>query len=86
MASGSREFTNLSIGASATKISGLTDYVGQSFDLEDYTVARFYGILLANEGFSIHFRFENVFDEKYNHLKGYPAAPRQGYIGMTYDF
>ena len=86
IASVSKEFTNLSIGASATKISGLTDYVGQSFDLEDYTVARFYGTLLVNEGFSIHLRFENAFDEKYNYLKGYPAAPRQGYIGMTYDF
>ena len=86
IASVSKEFTDLSIGVSATKISGLTDYVGQSFDLEDYTVARFYGTLLVNEGFSIHFRFENAFDEKYNYLKGYPAAPRQGYIGMTYDF
>lgn len=85
-ASFSKVFANLSIGASATKISGLTDYVGQSFDLEDYTVARFYGTLSVNEGFSFHFRFENAFDEKYSYLKGYPAAPRQGYIGMSYDF
>ena len=85
-ASVSKAFANLSIGASATKISGLTDYVGQSFDLEDYTVARFYGTLSVNEGFSFHFRFENAFDEKYSYLKGYPAAPRQGYIGMSYDF
>ena len=85
-ASVSKVFANLNIGASATRISGLTDYVGQSFDLEDYTVARFYGTLLANEGLSIHVRFENAFDEKYNYLKGFPAAPKQGYIGMTVDF
>ena len=85
-ASISREFTNLSIGASATKISGLTDYVGQYFDLEDYIVARIYGTLSVNEDLSIHFRIENAFDEKYSYLKGYPAAPRQGFIGMSYDF
>ena len=85
-ASVSKAFASLKIGASATKISGLTDYVGRSFDLEDYTVARFFGTLSVNEGFSFHFRFENAFDEKYSYLMGYPAAPRQGYIGMSYDF
>ena len=65
-------------------LSGLTD--SGDVQLDDYTVAKFYGHLLVNDNSSIHFRFENAFDEKYSYLKGYPAAPRQGYIGMSYDF
>jgi vitamin B12 transporter len=85
-ASIAREFSNFNIGANFTKVSGLTDFAGKSFDIKDYSVARIYGTYFVSEVCSIHFRVENAMNEKYSYLKGYPAPPRQAYLGMTYGF
>ena len=77
-------FGNLNLGLNIINISGLID--NGDVQLDDYSVARIFGTYLINDMTNIHFRFENAFDEKYNYLSGYPAAPRQGYIGMSYDF
>ena len=84
MLSVSRAFTDLNIGLNVTKVSGLLD--SGDVELEDYSVARIFGTYTVNDSFSFHFRLENALDEEHSFLKGYPAPPRQGYVGMTYNF
>ena len=84
IASVSRVFEDFNIGLNIINISGLID--SGDVQLDDYTVARIFGTYLLNNKTSINFRFENALDEKYMYLNGYSGAPRQGYIGVTYDF
>ena len=84
MLSVSRAFTDLNIGLNVTKVSGLLD--SGDVELEDYSVARIFGTYTVNDSCSFHFRLENALDEEHSFLKGYPAPPRQGYVGMTYNF
>ncbi|MEM7699230.1 MAG: TonB-dependent receptor [Verrucomicrobiota bacterium] len=42
--------------------------------LEDFTVARFFGSYELNEFIEIYGRVENVFDERYDPVPGFPAA------------
>ena len=86
VASITKEFSDFSIGTNITKVLGLTDYVGGPFDIKDYSVMRFFGTYTVNDSCSFHFRLENALDEEHSFLKGYPAPPRQGYVGMTYNF
>lgn len=84
MASISQKFKDLRIGFNLIKISGLLD--SGDIEIDDYAVARIFGTYKFNDMSSIHFRLENALDKEYSYLNGYSAPPRQGYIGMTYDF
>jgi outer membrane cobalamin receptor len=84
MASISQKFKDLRMGFNLINISGLID--SGDIEIDDYAVARIFGTYKFNDMSSIHFRLENALDKEYSYLNGYPAPPRQGYIGMTYDF
>ena len=79
-----RAFTDFNIGLNVTKVSGLLD--SGDVALEDYSVARIFGTYTVNDSCSFHFRLENAFDKEYDYLNGYPAPPKQGYLGLTYNF
>ena len=80
----SKVIRDIKMGLSLIKISGLTD--NGNIELNDYSVVRFSSSYSINDMTSIHFRVENALNEKYDYLIGFPAAPKQGYLGITYKF
>ncbi|MDO8539135.1 MAG: TonB-dependent receptor [Opitutaceae bacterium] len=66
----------LSLGAGATWVAQREDFHARTFarvDGEDYTVARIYGAFAINNRLALRARIENLFDEKYEEVNGYPA-------------
>ncbi len=53
---------------------------------EDYAVCRLYGRKSFGRGLRLHARLENLFDEKYEEIKGYPALGRAIHMGFEYTF
>lgn len=84
MASVTKAFKDLNIGISMNKISDLID--SGNVKLDDYSVVRVFGTYTLDENRMVHFRLENAFDREYDYLNGYPAPPKQGYLGFTYKF
>ena len=84
MASVTKAFKDLNIGISMNKISDLLD--SGNVKLDDYSVVRVFGTYTLDENRMVHFRLENAFDREYDYLNGYPAPPKQGYLGFTYKF
>ena len=58
----------------------------RAIDREDYTVARFYGTLSVNEGFSIDLDLKMLLMKNMYYLKGYPAAPAVTRLSSDYAY
>ncbi|HWL15031.1 MAG TPA: TonB-dependent receptor [Opitutus sp.] len=58
----------------------------QTIDAEDYTVARLYAAWKLNERLTLTARVENLFDERYEEVNGYPALGRGVFAGATWSF
>jgi vitamin B12 transporter len=54
--------------------------------LEDFTTTRLYTSYTLNDAVSLKFRIENVLDETYAEVAGYPSAPRAVYTSIDWKF
>jgi vitamin B12 transporter len=55
-------------------------------DAEDYTVARVYVAWQATPRLAIKARLENLLDEKYEEVNGYPALGFGAFGGLEWKF
>lgn len=55
-------------------------------DAEDYTVARVYAAWQVNAAFAVKARLENLFDERYEAVNGYPARGFGAFAGVEWTF
>ncbi len=55
-------------------------------DGEDYSVVRIYGAWAINERLTVKARVENLLDEKYEEVHGYPQLPVGGFAGLEWRF
>lgn len=55
-------------------------------DGEDYTVVRLYGSWQINARLAVKVRFENLFDERYEEVHGYPALGFGAFGGVEWKF
>ena len=53
---------------------------------DNYFTARVYGNYTLSEKVALSFRVENVFDEDYQEVAGFPALPLGAYAGIRIDF
>ena len=60
------------------------DSVGDDFEALEST--RLFGSMTCSENTSFFFRIENAFDQKFLYTKGFPAPPRQVFIGAKFNF
>lgn len=63
-----------------------TDRVEGSQAVEDYTVARVFTSLHLSQRLAVKARIENLFDEQYDEVFGYPALPRGVYGSVEWQF
>lgn len=78
-----------SAGAGLRVVSGREDVHAATFatiDGEDYSVARIYAAWEVTERLTIKARVENVFDERYEEVHGYPQLPVGGFAGVEWRF
>ncbi len=72
-----REFVHgVSAGAGVAFVAGREDVDARTFrtiEGEDYTVARLYAAWQVNAHLGLKLRFENLLNEKYEEVNGYPA-------------
>ncbi|HYD84674.1 MAG TPA: TonB-dependent receptor, partial [Opitutus sp.] len=57
-----------------------------TIDAEDYTVARIYAEWQASERLKLTLRLENLLDERYEEVNGYPALGRGVFAGAAWRF
>jgi vitamin B12 transporter len=55
-------------------------------DGEDYTVVRIYGAWKVNDRFTLKARIENLLDERYEEVHGYPQPGAAAYAGLEWRF
>jgi len=55
-------------------------------DADNYTVARLFSSYKFENGFGITARVENLFDNEYSEVHGYPALGRAFHAGFNYSF
>ena len=53
---------------------------------DDYVIVRLFGNYEISDDLIFHARIENLFDEKYEEVIGYPALGRAVHAGLTYNF
>lgn len=58
----------------------------RQIDAEDYTVARLYGSWQATPRLALKARLENLLDEKYEEVNGYPALGFAAFGGVEWKF
>lgn len=78
-----------SAGAGASWVAGREDVHARTFgtiDGEDYFVARLYGAWDINEQLSLTARIENLFDESYEQVHGYPQPGVGVFGGVQWKF
>jgi len=78
-----------SIGAGIAFVAGREDVDAQTFatiDGEDYTVARIYGAWKATSRISVKVRIENLLNEKYEQVNGYPQPGFGAFGGVEVKF
>lgn len=78
-----------SAGAGASWVAGREDVNAQTFatiDGEDYLVARLYGAWEATDRLTLTARIENLFDESYEQVHGYPQPGTSVYGGVRWEF
>ena len=59
---------------------------GTYVDADDYVVVGIFSNYQVTEGLEIHSRIDNVFDEKYEEVDGYPALGVNANAGIRYSF
>jgi vitamin B12 transporter len=57
-----------------------------TIDAEDYVVGRVYGAWQANERLAVKARIENLFDEAYEEVHGYPQLGIGAHVGVEWRF
>ena len=57
-----------------------------TIDAEDYTVVRIYGAWQVNPRLAVKARLENLFDEKYEEVHGYPQLGLGAFVGGEWKF
>jgi vitamin B12 transporter len=78
-----------SIGIGAAFVAGRQDVNAETFatiDGEDYTVARIYGAWKATSRITVKARIENLLDESYEQVHGYPQPGFGVFGGVEYKF
>jgi vitamin B12 transporter len=78
-----------SIGLEGNWVYGREDTSGETFariDAEDYFVARLTGRYRMSPRFELFGRVENLFDQRYEEVHGYPALGRGFYAGARASF
>jgi len=76
-------------GAGASWVAGREDVHARTFgtiDGEDYFVARLYGAWEINEQLTLTARIENLFDESYEQVHGYPQPGVGVFGGVQWEF
>ncbi len=76
-------------GVQATGYYDREDFDPVSFertDAEDFFVVRLFANWQINEDWSVFARAENLLDEEYSAVAGYPALGRAGYVGARFKF
>ena len=79
----------MSAGAGATFAANRRDVNARTFaqiDQEDYTVTRIYGAWQVTKRLAIKARLENVLDEQYEQVNGYPALGFGAFGGVEWKF
>jgi vitamin B12 transporter len=79
----------LSAGASVRFVANRRDVHARTFaqiDHEDYTVTRLYAAWQATPRLTLKARFENLFNEKYEEVNGYPALGFGAFAGLEWKF
>ena len=79
----------LSLGAGVGFVADRRDVDAATFatiDAEDYTVVRLYGAWEVNERLTLKARVENLLDERYEEVNGYPALGVGAFASATWKF
>ncbi len=79
----------VTVGAGVVFVAGREDVDALTFatiDAEDYTVARLYAAWQVNERFTLKGRIENLLNEKYEAVNGYPALGFGAFVGAEWKF
>ena len=74
----------VSVGAGLMAAAGRQDVDAQTYatiNAEDYTVARLYAAWQVNDRLTLKARIENLLDERYEPVNGYPALGRGVFLG-----
>ena len=63
-------------------------FIGEFFynENDDYIIVRLFGNYEISDDLIFNARIENLFDEKYEEVIGYPALGRAVHAGLTYNF
>jgi vitamin B12 transporter len=76
-------------GAAVAATAGREDVHARTFarlDHEDFTVVRVYGSWQVNARLALKARVENVLDERYEEVNGYPALGAGAFAGVEWRF
>jgi vitamin B12 transporter len=79
----------LSVGAGLAFNAQREDVDARTFgtvDGEDFTVVRLYGAWQWSPGLALKARLENLFDERYEEVNGYPALGFGAFAGIEWRF
>ena len=79
----------MTAGAGVALAAGRQDVDALTFatiDAEDYTVARLYAAWAVNRRLTLKARFENLLNEKYEVVNGYPALGFGAFAGAEWKF
>lgn len=83
-----REFSSsFSVGAGVRWVANRQDVHAMTFatiEAEDYAVARIYAAWQVNERLTLRGRVENLFDEDYEDVHGYPQLRRGIFVGLEW--
>jgi vitamin B12 transporter len=79
----------VTVGAGVMFAAGRQDVDALTFatiDAEDYTVVRAYASWQATDRLALKLRIENLLNEKYEAVNGYPALGVGAYLGAQWKF
>jgi len=79
----------VSVGAGVAFVAGRQDIDALTYatiDAEDYTVARIYAAWQVNKRLTLKARIENLLDESYEEVNGYPALGFGAFAGVEWKF
>ncbi|MFW5882901.1 MAG: TonB-dependent receptor domain-containing protein, partial [Verrucomicrobiota bacterium] len=80
---------DVTVGVSQRFVADRVDIDGGTFarfEADDYTVGRAFATWQITELFSLSARIENLFDENYEEVDGFPAPERAYYASARLDF
>ncbi|RXK55244.1 TonB-dependent receptor [Oleiharenicola lentus] len=84
-----KDFGGLSAGAGLVFVRDRVDVHAATFATiagEDYTVVRVYGAWQVSDRLALKARVENLFDESYEQVHGYPQLGVGAYAGLEWKF